>query len=83
MRDSSSVNRCERSIQPQAPPEIFGAGTSSQPFQPGILLVTDSHISGTRFEGACYLGLGADAGPDSLPPTVTPAQFSIIFSSVV
>src|SRR5579883_2748200 len=45
MRDSSSVSRCDRSIQGPLAPEIFGAGRSSQPFQPGILGVSVSHMA--------------------------------------
>src|SRR3984957_2855983 len=45
MRDNSSVSRCDRSIQGPLAPEIFGVGRSSQPFQPGILVVSASHMA--------------------------------------
>src|ERR1700688_1072663 len=60
IRDSSSVSRCDRSIQGPAAPEIFGAGTSSQPFQPGILSLTVSHISHLRISDPAYFRASAE-----------------------
>src|SRR5581483_1343880 len=83
MRDSSSVSRCDRSIQGPLAPEIFGDGRSSQPFQPGILGVSVSHMArASLFIGLAYLVLRS-TGPDSLPPTTTPAHSSIILIKAV
>src|SRR5579872_6811247 len=80
MRDNSSVSRCDRSIQGPLAPEILGAGRSSQPFQPGVLGVSVSHMA--RHLHFIYFGLRS-VGPDSLPPTTTPAQSSIILFKAV
>src|ERR1700728_3205561 len=69
MRDNSSVSLCDRSIQGPLAPEIFGAGRSSQPFQPGILVVSDSHMSAPHYlfrftvNRAGFVAANDDPGP--------------------
>src|SRR5579864_8117403 len=70
MRDNSSVSRWDRSIQGPLAPEILGAGSSSQPFQPGILGVSVSHMAaylglliGFAVDRAGFVAADDDAGP--------------------